>query len=195
MVTAARHYKYNVGDRVVVSTDAWWAFVPRKLPHVIQAVITDRKPRPNGENFPYYLLRFDPPLHGLSEHWTVEHHILSRADDYTSPTHIFYSVISSGPLLFLRAPMPGLRRGAFRKALASVLRLYRLKVADVSAILTREGTVSAADAALVHRLQRAYAGDRDSVKDHELYELYDWNGDGFVLVRGAADTSVTVDGG
>jgi len=172
-------FRYSIGDVVVVAPQALWWRSLRGKQEPAQATVMGRKPE--NENFPYYHLLFAPPppprVHSVP--WLSEHDILGLARDYKPATHLYFTIITYGPLFFLRTPIKRPQWRALLKGLTPILRHYDIKLRDVQ-IEGRNGTENADEADLVKTLQHAFAGDAATVRK---FGLLDWRGDAAVLIR------------
>lgn len=112
-------------------------------------------------------------------------------------------VLSAGPLIMVRIPMkgkPGYRRRAISaaaqsRALTQVMRVHGLKQKDISGLdghlhpddwdplaenfWRKEKSRVEADARRAE-LEKAFCGEGNAARE---FWLYDWSGEGFVLVR------------
>jgi hypothetical protein len=173
-------FRYASGDVVVVAPyDLWWLRGRRGKQKPLQAVVTDRKSKPEKQNFPLYRLQFAKPPREDPEPWISEHAILGLAREFKAPTHAYYTVITHEPLFFLRVPIRGLRWRDMLKGLTPVLRSHDIKTRDVQ-IEGRDGTEDAHEADLVRRLEKAFAGDATAVRS---FGLLDWQGGAAVVIR------------
>jgi hypothetical protein len=105
-----------------------------------------------------------------------------------TPAHQYITVITSSPLIIVRVPWKRPKRSEFGWAITKVMRSYGLKQRDVSALDAllagpaqwNSDYWARHDADLLPKLEAAFGGDADKFR---AFDLYDWRGSEFVLVR------------
>ena len=173
-------FLYEVGDSVMIRPIWEWSARDYRLDRPVVAEIVDRRPRPPNRNFPLYLVH--NPARRTLDVWITEHDIVGLSRDYREPTRKYLNVISSGPLIYARIPIPSPRWSVVMRALTEVMRTYGLRQKDIFSVESMTGIETGETARTVQRLDAAFSGDADILPK---FALYDWRGDRFVLLRAA----------
>jgi len=175
-------FRFKVGDVVMVSADVSLELgdaLRRSKAPVARGVVEERCSAPEGRRYPSYTVVFDPPVGKLRTTRVSERGIVGLAAEYAVPTHEFFTVITSGPLFFLRVPKPIPKWRDFLKGVGALVRPYGVRIRDVQ-LEGRDGTESKDEADLVRKLQKAFSGDTSVLAK---FGLADWSREGPVVVR------------
>lgn len=130
-------YRFNVGDVVMVSAIANHvvddALGRRSKVAVVRGVVDERRVATEGRRYASYTVVLDPPVgKKLRTVHVSEHEIVGLASEYTPPSHRFFTVITAGPLFFLRVPdKPAPKWRDVLRCVGALVRPYGIRIRDV----------------------------------------------------------------